>query len=182
MKDNIYLDVLNFENLEKLRIWRNENAEKGILRTPYLLTIDMQQKFFDDVINNRNSNSRYWGIFLKTYDNDDHLIHVFIGYTGLDKIEWENGLAEIGLMISHEYIGLGYGSKALSLVLNEAFNNMRLQNIYGECYKCNPNIQFWEKMIEKYKAYSTILPNRKYFDGSFFNSMYFNFNYYNFRV
>ena len=176
MENNIYLDVLSFENLETIRKWRNEVVKNGIFRTSYLLTYHMQKKFFDDVINNRNSNSRYWGIFLKTYDNDDHLIHVFIGYTGLDKIEWENGLAEIGLMISHEYVGLGYGSKSLSLVLNEAFNNMRLQNIYGECYKCNPNIEFWEKMIEKYKAYSTILPSRKFFNGYFFDSMYFNFN------
>ena len=177
MENNIYLDVLSFENLETIRKWRNEVVKNGIFRTSYLLTYHMQKKFFDDVINNRNSNSRYFGIFKEKAEGEKNInLDTFIGYTGIDKIQWENGIAEIGLMIGHKYVGLGYGSKSLSLVLNEAFNNMRLQNIYGECYKCNPNIEFWEKMIEKYKAYSTILPSRKFFNGYFFDSMYFNFN------
>ena len=184
MENNIYLDVLSFENLETIRKWRNEVVKNGIFRTSYLLTYHMQKKFFDDVVNNRNSNSRYWGIFLKTYlktyDKNDKLVYSLIGYTGIDKIQWENANAEIGLLISTECIGLGYGSKALKLVLNEAFNNMRLQNIYGECYKCNPNLAFWEKMIEKYNGYNTTLPARKFFDGCFFDSLYFNFNCYDF--
>ena len=177
MENNIYLDVLDICNLDKIREWRNKDTKKGIYRTPYLLTTDMQIDFLENVINNRNINARYWGIFKEEAEGEkDRHLDTFIGYTGIDKIQWENGIAEIGLMIGHKYVGLGYGSKSLSLVLNEAFNNMRLQNIYGECYKCNPNIEFWEKMIEKYKAYNTILPSRKFFNGYFFDSMYFNFN------
>jgi RimJ/RimL family protein N-acetyltransferase len=181
MENNIYLDVLSFENLETIRKGRNEIVKNGIFRTSYLLTYHMQKKFFDDVVNNRNSNSRYFGIFKEEAEGEKNInLDTFIGYCGLDKIEWENGIAEVGLLISSKYIGLGYGSKALKLILNEAFNNMRLQNIYGECYKCNPNLAFWEKMIKKYNGYNTILPARKFFDGSFFDSLYFNFNYYDF--
>lgn len=174
MNDNkIYLDTIEAEHLEKIRKWRNENTKKGILRTPFKLTHDMQLDFFKNVINNRSANSRYFGIFLKAPNN----IRTLVGYCGIDKIEWENGIAEIGILIGDHHISKGYGSKAIELLLNEAFYNMRLQNIYGECYKCNPNIQFWYKMIDKYKAYKTILINKKYYKGLIFDSIYFNFNY-----
>jgi len=182
MKDNIYLDILDIYNLDQLRRWRNENTKKGIYRTPYLLTSDMQIDFLKNVINNRSINARYWGIFKEEAEGERVKdIDTFIGYTGLDKIQWENGNSEIALTIGPKYISKGYGSKVLSLVLKEGFKNMRLQNIYGECYKCNPNIEFWEKMIKKYNGYSTILPSRKFFNGSFFNSLYFNFNHYYFE-
>lgn len=173
---NICLDVLKYEDMEKIRKWRNEISKSGYFRTPYLLTEKMQEDFFNNVINNRSSNSRYFGIFKNEMKN----LKTFIGYCGLDKIEWENAIAEIGLMLNPVEIKKGYGSKAVSLLLNEAFNNMRLNNIYGECYKCNPNIQFWEKIVKKHNGYKTILPARKYFDGSFYDSLYFNFNVFDF--
>ena len=178
MINNIYLDTLNSEDMEMLRKWRNENTKQGIYRTPYLLTYNMQRDFFNNIINNRNLNSRYFGIYLNEMDT----IKTFVGYCGLDKIEWENGLAEIALTIGKNYVGKSYGSTALELLLIEAFNNMRLYNIYGECYKCNPNLAFWEKMIEKYGAYRTILPARKFYDNHIWDSIFFNFNYYDWVV
>lgn len=177
MKDNIYLDTLESENLEMLRQWRNKNSRYGVYRTPYLLTYNMQRKFFDDIVNDRKSNSRFFGIFLKEMNT----IKTFVGYCGLDNIQWENGLAEIALTIGQNYIGKGYGSTALELILIEAFNNMRIYNVYGECYNCNPNLAFWEKMIDKYNAYKTILPDRKFYDNHLWDSIYFDFNYYNWK-
>jgi RimJ/RimL family protein N-acetyltransferase len=176
----IYLDCLNFENVEHIRRQRNKISGHGIFRTSFLLTYNMQKEFYDNIISNRKANSRYFGIFLKEISDDMTNLAILIGYIGLDKIEWENGIAEIGLLIFDKYHNKGYGSKALNLLLIEAFNSMRLQNIYGECYKCNPGIKFWKKMIKKYKGYETILPARKFFNGSYWDSLYFNFNCFDF--
>ena len=38
-----------------------------------------------------------------------------------------------------------------------------------------------EKIINEYEAYSTILPNRKYYNGKYWDSLYFNITKDNFN-
>jgi len=69
-------------------------------------------------------------------------------------------------------IGL-YGIK---LLLEKGFDYMNLENIYAECYTCNPALDFWDKMRMKYRGSDRTLPNRKYWAGRYYDSIYFNFN------
>jgi len=94
---------------------------------------------------------------------------------GLTNIEWDNRIAEISLILGPKYRKKGKGKEAAELVLKEGFNRIGLKTVYGECYKCNPSVGFWEHLIEKYKGYKTILPNRKFFEG-FHDSIYFSFD------
>lgn len=181
-KREIYLDALGFIELEIIKDWRNKVQET--LRTPFMLTSGMQKQFEKDVLDNRQSNHRYFGIYIDDSLNRqmcsreelEFLPSNLIGMGGITNIEWENGLGEISLIIDQQRCGEGYGKESVELLLNKAFNEMRLNNIYGECYKCNPNIGFWEKTIKKYNAYQTILPNRKFYRAKFYNSLYFNIN------
>ena len=181
--ENVYLDVLDIHDIEKVRIWRNEAAKEGVYRTPYLLTRNMQLKFFEEVVCNRNSNSRYLAIRKKEENFVDIISekNKLIGIAGLTGIQWENRIAEIALTLSPEYVGKGYGKQSFILVLTEGFSNLNLINVYGECYYCNPKIKFWEKMIIDFNGYKTMLPARKYFKGILYNSLYFNFNKYEFE-
>lgn len=189
--NNIILSDVNAGEVEIIRKWRNNARES--LRTPGFLNYEMQQEFYNNIICNKNSKYKYYGIFVIDEEKQKHIEEValkslkspginfdyckiLVGMGGITNIEWENRIAEISLIIGPQYTKKGIGKKAVSLLLDEGFNNLGLYNIYGEVYQCNKNIKFWYKEIEKYKAYKTTLPCKKYFNGIHYNSIYFNFN------
>jgi len=92
---------------------------------------------------------------------------------GITNIQWENRLGEISLIIAPRYQKKGIGTNAAILLFNEAFYQMNLKTVFGECYRCNPSVAFWEKITKRYDGYSTVLPNRKYWNGKFHDSYYF---------
>lgn len=157
------LKSLTLSDLEQVRQWRNKCPEA--LRTPFLLTQERQEQFYRDVICVRQKDSRYWGIVV-----DD----VLVGMCGLENIQWENRLAEISIILNPDYQGKGYGEKAVGLLLDQGFNHLNLENIFGECYLCNPAVEFWNKVAQKYNAVCCHLPNRKYWQGKYYDSLYFN--------
>ena len=50
---------------------------------------------------------------------------------------------------------------------------MNLKTVFGECYKSNPAVDFWFRLTEKYEGYKTILPNRKYWNGTYYDGLFF---------
>jgi RimJ/RimL family protein N-acetyltransferase len=172
METKIRLEPLDAVYMDTIREWRNNTS--GVLRTTLLLTYEQQEDFYKKIVCNRNSNCRYFAI-KKTIRNNCAEISL-IGMCGLENIEWENGLAEISLILGPNYVGKGYGKESLFLILNEGFNVLRLNTIYGECYYSNPNLGFWRKQIKKYNGYDCQLLDRKYFKGKYYNSLYFSFN------
>ena len=149
------------EDLEEVRKWRSNC--RHVLRTPYLQTKEMQENFYDEVVC-KSKNSRWWSVY-----NSQGLV----GFTGLSNIEWENGLAEISLIIDPLYHGQGYGRRIVELVLSEGFYNMGLKTIYGECYQCNPAIEFWRKLTEEHGGYYTMIPRRKLWQGQLYDALHF---------
>lgn len=156
--------ALNYYDCEQVRIWRNQCLYS--LRTPFELTIEMQQEFYKNVVCDRKANARYWAI----YDGDK-----LVGMTGLENIEYINRRAEISLIINPDYHDRGYGSEAFEMLLDKGFNQLGLNNIWGECYESNPAIGFWRKMILKYGGYSTTIIETKFFNGKFHDSLWFSF-------
>ncbi len=92
---------------------------------------------------------------------------------GITNIQWEYRIGEIGLVIDPQVRCKGFGSEAVKLFLSEAFGNMGLKTVYGECYMCNDAWKFWRKIKEQYGGQETILPNRKLWKGKFYDSLYF---------
>lgn len=158
------LRELTREDCEYVRQWRNESLVS--LRTPYRLTREMQSDFYDNVICNRDSPHKYWGIC-------PGIQEYICGMGGITNIQWENSIGEISLIICPKNTGIGYGTKAVDLLLDKAFNFMGLKTVFGECYLCNSAVSFWEKITEKYNGTKAFLPNRKFWDGDFYQSLYF---------
>jgi len=182
------LKALSLADCEQVRQWRNESLMA--FRTPFLLTQEMQKKFYSEVVCNRQANARYWGMVEPSdtgyYDfKNSELTPVFncklVGMCGLENIQWENRLAEISIILNPEYQGKGYGEKAVDLLLDQGFNYLNLENIFGECYECNPAVKFWEKVAAKYSGTTTVLPGRKYWQGRYYDSLYFSINKSNFK-
>ena len=160
----MYLTVITKDQCEQVRKWRN--VDISIYRTPFLLTEEMQSEFYTDVICNRRSDHRYWSVM----DSKQ-----FLGMIGLVNISLENRNVEISIVINPEFSRKGFGDQAFKLLLDKGFNELNLDNIYGECYACNPNIDFWKQMIKKYGGQTTTLFNKKFYRGVYWNSIYFNF-------
>jgi RimJ/RimL family protein N-acetyltransferase len=181
------LKELTLENCEQIKQWRNECLEA--LRTPFLLTKEMQEQFYKDIICSRDARARYWGVWECTTNDDtirlreEHYgnklfcdYNIFIGMVGLENIEWENRRSEISIILNPEYRGKGYGEQAVDLLLEQGFMYLNLENIWGECYECNKSYGFWDKIIKKYNCIHIPLPDKKYWNGIYWNALYFNFN------
>ena len=171
----IELRPLSEQDMETVRVWRHGSPET--LRTPYMLTKEMQQQYYRDVICNRESHTRYWGLWW-TVPNITHYEYgkpvygnptwEFCGYGGLENIHGENGNAEISLLIGPEYRKKGYGREAVKLFLQQGFDVMRLHSVYGECYTCG-SVGFWQYLF----PLGVFLGSRKYFNGEHYGSYYF---------
>jgi len=77
-----------------------------------------------------NSQVKFWGIFLAP--------EKFIGTIKLEPIDWISRTAWLGMMIGDSSErGKGYGSRALSLVLNYAESSLLLKEIFLGVHKEN---------------------------------------------
>ncbi len=161
---SLELKVLTRSDMLPILLERNKVLET--LRTSFPLTLEQQFDYYDKVLCDRNGTTRYFGI----YEGED-----FIGYGGLEHISLYNHNAEISLLIFNKYRQKGYGAQAVDLILEYGFKFLNLSFIYGECYTC-ANYMFWQKLIYKYQAASTMLTARKYYNGQYWDSLYFTFD------
>ena len=157
------LDALTADDCEEVRLWRNQHLEG--LRTPFPLTEEQQEVFYANVVCDRDLPLRYWAV-----RNEAGKIVAMVGLTDLD---WYAGHGEVSLITDPSKPKQGIGSGALDLLLHEAFAQMGLQTVWGECYECNPAIGFWHKVCERHGAYMTRLPRRKRWAGKLWDSLYF---------
>lgn len=165
------LDALSEDNVEQAREQRNKTLKS--LRTPYHLTEEMQRNFYKEVVCNSSANSRYYAIKERSQGGNWN----FMGMGGFIPIQWENRCAEISLLILESSQGKGFGEKSVLLLLEEAFDRLNLNMVYGECYASNPaGLKFWTDIASKYHFYATQLPERKYFNGRYHHSLYFSIN------
>lgn len=141
--------------------WRAKVPET--LRTVRAVTPDEQRDWYFEQIGNRESHTRYWGL---------HEDGKFVGYGGIEHIEWENRRGELSVLIDPALHHKGYGRRAVRLFLWEAFETFNLEHVWGECYTCGA-VGFWEKIIKEYGAFATMLPARKYWKGMYWSSYYF---------
>lgn len=158
------LRPLSADDCERVRLWRLGCRES--LRTSYMLTHSQQADFYEEVVSDRHADARYFGVHSEDADR-------LVGMVGLGPIQVENGLAEISLILDPEERGKGIGEAAVALILEEAFDRMRLATIFGEAYECSPALGFWEKVALGYGAELVWLPRRKFWAGQFWRALIF---------
>lgn len=172
----IYFDALTESDCEQIRQWRNEDISAA--RTPFLLTDIMQSQFYHLHISDRKSPHRYWAVCEHREADNWHTIceeggvlsfskyRQLLGIAGLTDIEWENGRAEIALMIAPDVRGNGYGKQAFEQVKTWGFERMRLHSIYACVYGNNANlVQFWRNMQP---TECVRYPGGKFWDGEYY--------------
>lgn len=160
-------------DLQTVARWRETCPES--LRTPHPLSEHDQRRYLERIESSRHQ-MRMWSFREQPkpgaihYVNEMRLVGL-AAFGGLQYIQWENSLAEISLIVDPDQHGKGVGERVLLQILEEAFGNLGLNQVWGECYACSPALGFWETRAN----WSTVLPERKRWNGKLHDSLYFCF-------
>lgn len=122
-----YLSWLNDPILNKFTEFKKKKWTKSLL-----------QEF---VINSINNNSEYMFCVFDKIDN------THIGNVRLHTVNTDNQTAHIGILIGNkEKTGRGFGTQAISLITQFAFDELKLKEIYAGILKDNiASIKVFEK-------------------------------------
>jgi RimJ/RimL family protein N-acetyltransferase len=154
------LRPLASQDVEQVRVWRDDEATRCGLRRPDPLTKERQQRWYDEVVcHPETSPHRYWAV----ETDQDHGTQVgwslgadgilraqtiLVAQVSLESID-PHLKAEIGLITNPALRGQGIGREALRLLLHKAFDELGLRRAWGVCYRSNPALTFWECMVDE---------------------------------
>tara|TARA_Y100000310_G_scaffold338518_1_gene428354 strand:- start:1144 stop:1716 length:573 start_codon:yes stop_codon:yes gene_type:complete len=148
---NLSIENINFEDIQKIRKWRNDQV-KG-LRQNKRLSITEQTKYFRNYIMSQSKLSRP-ETFLFGLKKDNNLI----GYGGLVYISWTNRRAEISFLLDTKIMKTKgknnfFFLRYFDLIKFLAFNKLKLLKIYmGTSVFRNITPKLLKKSGFKYEA------------------------------
>jgi RimJ/RimL family protein N-acetyltransferase len=124
--NKVFLRPLMSEDAEKTLALRNDKTIKSLaLMHPFPVTDELEKEWFSRIINSTKNDIVYFGIIEKSTGD-------FIGFTSLTGIHWINRTGQYSIVIGEEYQNKGYGTEALNLIIDYAFNNLNLRKIVLE--------------------------------------------------
>ena len=126
----IYLTSIEREDLEQLRLWRNQEEFRKHFREYRELSRDMQENWYQTKVL-KDNNTIMFAI------KDIHT-NELLGCCGLCYINWVHRYADLSLYIGYEnsYIdNIGYAKEACELMFNYAFYELSLNKIWTEIYE-----------------------------------------------
>jgi len=157
--------------------WRNEQLSN--LRTSKMLQLENQEEFYDKIICDRNSNARFFAVrnIVKMNDTDKTETSELIGMIGIENIEWENRRGEISIVLNPRLDSFNdIFQTSVEDILDYAFDELNLENIWGELYKCNQQYYVWIGLLNKMRAYTTEIKYLKYHRGGYYHGLWYNIN------
>ena len=119
--EKVYLSPMNLEDIEKYVKWMNDfSTTDGLGSSSKVTTFESERAW---LINNMDKKEQQFAIVLKETDK-------LIGNCGFVDINHLHQKGEVGLFIGEEENrSKGYGTEALSLLVEYGFNYLNLKNI-----------------------------------------------------
>ncbi|MDF2958939.1 MAG: acetyltransferase, family [Paenibacillus sp.] len=117
-RNQVVLRAFETEDIKELHRWFNDPvsiAMVGRIPLTYEQTVKQVEK------------KRHNGDLVLAIENEDKEL---IGWIFLQNIEYEHGRAGIGILLSPESRGRGYGLTAMRQMIEIGFNQLRLNKIY----------------------------------------------------
>jgi UDP-4-amino-4,6-dideoxy-N-acetyl-beta-L-altrosamine N-acetyltransferase len=129
----IQLRAIEYEDLPLMVEWRNNPEIYKYFFEHEPTSLIMQTRWFEKYISCQDE--KLWII-------EDIVAHSSIGTIGLVNIDWRNRKAEFGRFFigSKNYHHNGYGSEAVSLILQYFFNHMNMNRLYGFVFSDNTHV------------------------------------------
>ena len=118
--EKIYLSPRNLEDVEIFTEWMNDFYITDYTGRSYsTVTLQEEKAYLEKTTNDKN-----------TFVIIDSATDEMIGTIGLDSIDNINRTATLGIFIGNKnYWSKGYGTEAIQLILDFAFNYLNLNNI-----------------------------------------------------
>ena len=161
--ERIYLSPMNSDDYLKYVEWLNNyEIAKGVNHVTQVLSIDREKAWLE-----KATSEKY--IFAIVNKETDTLM----GNISLMKIHEINRTAELGIFIGdEENLSRGYGSEAIMLLLDYAFNYVNLNNIMLRVFDFNKRaIKAYEKC--GFKTFG-VWKKSHYFNGEYSDEIYMN--------
>lgn len=137
--EKVYLSPMNLEDIEKYVKWMNDfSTTDGLGSSSKITTFESERAW---LINNMDKKEQQFAIVLKETDK-------LIGNCGFVDINHLHQRGEVGLFIGEEENrSKGYGTEALSLLVEYGFNYLNLKNIMLKVFSFNKRaIKSYEKI------------------------------------
>lgn len=160
--EKVYLSPMNLEDIEKYVKWMNDfSTTDGLGSSSKVTTFESEKSW---LINNMDKKEQQFAIVLKETDK-------LIGNCGFCDINHLHQKGEVGLFIGEEENrSKGYGTEALSLLVEYGFNYLNLKNIMLKVFSFNKRaIKSYEKVGFKVfgKRTEVYYLNGKWYDEYF---------------
>ena len=120
-------------------LWGNKQVTKYISGKGYFTKDEIEQRLIKEIENQEKYKVQYWPIFMK--DTKE-----FIGCCGLRPYDLEKNIYEIGIHILPQYWGKGIASEALKSVIEYAFKELKVENLFAGH---NPKNSASKKLLTK---------------------------------
>ena len=115
-------------DLKQIIKWRNDSKIIRFNTQFFLLNMEYQKRWFEE-ITKKNSKSR---MFVFRYGEE------IVGIGGLIHYDYQNKNADIAIILGETKIrGKGFGTKALGMLVEYGFNQMKLHRIGAEVFEYN---------------------------------------------
>jgi len=119
--NNIYIRILEREDMKKIYKWFNDEEIGDIMGYLPVFRIENQLKYYENSLDDK---ARF--VFAICTHNDEH-----IGNVGLGKINYVSRNCMLNIFIAdHKNRNKGFGSEAIKLVLRFAFNKLNMHKVY----------------------------------------------------
>jgi len=132
-----YLAPIDVNDAEKFTEWLNDlELTKYLIVYPHIISIENEKEFLEKLSKEH------------TYSIIDNDANELIGNCGFVNIDHINQTSEVGIFIGNKkYWNKGYGTEALSLLLDYGFKALNLHNISLRVYSFNERaIKSYEKI------------------------------------
>ena len=132
-----YLAPIDVNDIEKYTEWLNDlEVTKHLMTYPHIVSIENEKGFLEKISKEH------------TYSIIDNGTNELIGNCGFTDIDHINQTGEVGIFIGDKkYWDKGYGTEALSLLLDYGFNALNFHNISLRVYSFNERaIKSYEKI------------------------------------
>jgi RimJ/RimL family protein N-acetyltransferase len=128
------LKPLSESTLEQVRQWRNDEQTSRYMEFRNEISVEDQQKWFSSILN-----AYYYVIYSDS---------IPVGLIDLKKIDLNKKTAESGLLIGNkEFIGTGIALGASILLLNFAFDQLKLEVVTAKIGKENYEAEKYNQLL-----------------------------------
>lgn len=96
---------------------------------PYPMTLEKEQQWFDM----QKENNDIYNFAIETLEDG-----IYIGGCGINKYDWKNGTAEVGIFIGNQqFRSKGYGTDAMGVLIDFIFSQTNINRIQLSTFSFN---------------------------------------------